>query len=420
MSYCKSVKKLFQINVCGGVKLGLNNAKLLQQILLFPDHSFKSIHVAGTNGKGSVTTKIAKGFELAGYRVGLYTSPHISSFRERIRINGEMISEDKVESLLSELFQITEREFISATFFEITTFLAFLYFSLEKVDIAVIETGLGGRLDATNVITPILSVITSISLDHTEILGETIEKIAWEKGGIIKKGIPILIGPNVPFPIIQKMALENQSECLQVACSSSFFEKENRAIAKGALDFFSTPYSLSENVIEAALEARQPCRFECKMLPGPLTIILDVAHNPNGLQSLFIAIEEAYPKQAVRIVVGLSKNKDLAGCLRILAEKGTHLHLVEAENGRGAPTALLNAYLLAMFIEPKNFSCYSTIADGIRTAKEMAIKSNEILVVCGSFFIMSKARQFLGIVEPIDSMDLNEKLHRYDAGDIKK
>ncbi len=154
MSYSEVIQKLFNLHLFGGVKLGLQNTQRLQQLLDFPDHSFSTIHVAGTNGKGSVSTKIASAFEHAGYRVGLYTSPHISSFRERIRVNSNMISEEAVQNLLLFLFKIIETEQIPATFFELTTFLAFLYFAQEKVEVAVLETGLGGRLDATNVVYP--------------------------------------------------------------------------------------------------------------------------------------------------------------------------------------------------------------------------------------------------------------------------
>ena len=183
MAYLDLIQHLLTVNLEAGIKLGLQNVERLQEILHYPDRSFTSIHVAGTNGKGSVCIKVARALEKAGYRTGLYTSPHISSFRERIRINGKMITEEAVESILPPLFKVIEEAGIPATFFEITTFLAFLYFAREKVDFAVLETGLGGRLDATNIVSPCLSVITSISLDHTEILGGSCEEIAHEKGG---------------------------------------------------------------------------------------------------------------------------------------------------------------------------------------------------------------------------------------------
>lgn len=206
--YQDLLKKLFAVNLHGGIKLGLKNIQQLNQLLGNPIAQFKSIHVAGTNGKGSVVTKIAKGLEEEGFRVGLYTSPHISCFRERIKINGRMIDEASVTSILERIFNVIEQEKIAATFFEITTALAFLYFAKQRVDFAVLETGLGGRLDATNIVTPLLSIITSISLEHVEQLGETIDAIASEKAGIIKPNIPVLIGPCVPVGIIEKFADE--------------------------------------------------------------------------------------------------------------------------------------------------------------------------------------------------------------------
>ena len=259
MTYPTLIQKLFSVNLFSGTKLGLQNMERLQQLLYYPDRSFQIVHVAGTNGKGSVSTKIASALEFGGARVGLFTSPHLSCFRERIRINGEMIPEETVAAILERLFQITEKQQISATFFELTTSLALLYFAQEKIDVAVLETGLGGRLDATNIVSPCLSVITSISLDHTDILGSTLEAIAIEKGGIIKKKIPVIIGPHVPYEVIQSIAKKMESCCIQVKTTSPLYEEENRQIARSALNQLSSLFHLSEENIEKGLEAKQPC-----------------------------------------------------------------------------------------------------------------------------------------------------------------
>lgn len=407
MPYSDLLEKLFKVNLCGGVKLGLENARRLQKQLHFPDQSFKTIHIAGTNGKGSVSTKIAHAFELAGYRVGLYTSPHISSFRERIRVNGVMIPEKAVESLLPSLFQIVETQQIPATFFELTTFLALLYFSQEKVKVAVLETGLGGRLDATNVIHPCLSVITSISLDHTDILGSTRECIAQEKGGIIKEGVPVIIGPNVPLEVIQIIASEKQASCIQVKSNSPLFEQENREIAREALNHLAEDFQISEEAIQKGLEARQPCRFE--RVPGSPVIILDVAHNPDGIRHLFQMVDHDYSGKPLRLLFGLSKNKDVKACLELIIAKGSHLHLVEAGNGRGASIDDLKDEICKLGVDPMLIFSHKEIREGICQAKEEAIKYGEILIICGSFFIMNEARQALGFLEPYDKIDLNEK-----------
>lgn len=405
MSYSTLVQRLLQVNVWGGMKLGLENVLRLQQLLHFPDRSFQSIHIAGTNGKGSVSIKMAVALQQAGYRVGLYTSPHLSCFRERIRINGEMISEEAVSTHLSRLFDLVEKEQIPATFFELTTCLAFLHFAQEQVDIAVIETGLGGRLDATNIIHPCLSVITSISLDHTEILGSTCEEIAKEKAGIIKTHVPVIIGPHVPLAPIQTIAMQQQSSLIQVQTQAAFFEEENCAIARTAL--ISLPFQLTPEAIDCGLKSKQPCRFE--VLEGSPPIILDVAHNPNGLHYLFQAIKKHYPGRSLRLLFGLSKSKDLHGCLQLIAAHGEHFHLVEASNGRGAAVHGLATHLQALAVDSSRLFQHESIAASIHQAQQEACQHNQVLVICGSFFIMAEVRQALGFHDPQDSWDMNER-----------
>jgi len=408
MSYSTCLQRLFTVNVFGGIKLGLQNALRLQTLLNFPDRSFLTIHVAGTNGKGSVSTKIAYALEKAGYRVGLYTSPHLSCFRERICINREMISEEAIEIYLSQLFELCDREKLPATFFELTTFLAFQYFAAQKVDVAVLETGLGGRLDATNIITPCLSVITSISLDHTEVLGSTIEAIAREKGGIIKPGIPVVIGPNVPYSVMAEISAKNQTHCQQVSMNFSSFEEENQAIAAMALKQLKSRFKLSETVIQkAVIEGKQPCRFEIvKKFPF---IILDVAHNPDGLMHLFQALQLYAPGKSLRLLFGLSKSKDVTGCLKLMVAHGNAFHLVEAPNGRGVPVEELQALMQHQEVESTRVFSHKSIPAGVHFAKQEAETNNQLLIICGSFFIMKEARLALGYQEPCDLMDLNER-----------
>lgn len=405
-AYSSLLYRLFHANRWGSHKLGLQNMEQLQKLFDYPDRQFKLIHVAGTNGKGSVTTKIACALQQAGYRVGLYTSPHLSCFRERIRINGEMISEKDVEVLLSSLLQVVDRESIHATFFELTTFLAFLYFAQQKVDAAVLEVGLGGRLDATNIIHPCLSVITSISLDHTEVLGKTREKIAWEKGGIIKDHVPVVIGPHVPWEPIQQIADQKQSPCIRVQENSSFFEEENRLIARQALTTLSSHFVIPAEAIEKGLEGGQPCRFQ--ILKENPEIILDVGHNPDGLKHLFQAIRTYYPERRLRLLFGLSKNKDLQGCLKEIAVHGDVFHLVEAANGRGASVDILSSSLVALGITPARVFTHDSVITATLLARKAAQEEGQLLVICGSFFIMGEARQALGFSEPRDPIDLNE------------
>lgn len=401
MNYNALIHKLFNVNFFGGIKLGLDNVKKISKLLDHPESSFKSIHVAGTNGKGSVTKKIADGLIAAGYRVGHYTSPHISTFRERIRVNDLMITEKEVEEMLPVIFHHAEQHNIHPTFFEITTLLAFLYFSKKNVDFAVLETGLGGRLDATNIVTPVLSIITSISLEHTDILGDTIDQIAIEKAGIIKEGVPIVLGPHAQLGVIKEIAKHKKSPLITVSGHFNNFIEENTAIVKEALKFLNVP----EKALTVGLKASLPCRFECFQHDG-VEIILDVAHNPDGVQKLCDLIRSKYPSKPVRIVCGFSKNKDIHRCLSILSKISKNFHLVEANNGRAASTAYLGDILSNLNI---NFLCEPSVDEGIKHAIYSAKTNKEIVVVCGTFFIMSDARKAIGIIEPCDEIDLNER-----------
>lgn len=195
-AYLFSVTPVFEKVGASAYKEGLYNSLALDEHFGHPHRLFRSIHVAGTNGKGSCSHTIAAVLQAAGYRVGLYTSPHLVDFRERIRVNGECIPEQYVIDFVEQ-----ERHFfepLHPSFFELTTAMAFKYFAEQQVDYAVVEVGLGGRLDCTNIITPVLSVITNISLDHTQFLGDTLERIAAEKAGIIKTGVPVVVGETVP------------------------------------------------------------------------------------------------------------------------------------------------------------------------------------------------------------------------------
>jgi len=280
--------------------------KLLDEKLGFPHRQFKSIHVAGTNGKGSVATKIAKALQNLGYKVALYTSPHIKTFQERIQINGEMISMEDAERLAKLVYNPT------LSFFDALTAMGFLYFAEKGVDYAVIETGLGGRFDATNVIVPIVSIITSIGLEHTAILGDTLEKIAWEKGGIVKPNVPLIVGPTAApfFP----GAITVKKEPL--------YSLENRSLAKRALLEMGF-------ACEAGLEVEPPCRFE-KI--GDL--ILDVAHNPAAFEKLKEALQYHYPNQKHPFYLAFSKDKDWQKCIQMIEPVAESITFLKTDHPR--------------------------------------------------------------------------------------
>lgn len=330
----------------------------LDRKLGFPHRSFRSIHVGGTNGKGSVSAKIAEGLRLEGYRVGLYTSPHISCVRERILIDGEMISEEAVVYHLSEIFEAAKGTY---SFFDFMTALAFLYFREEMIDWAVIEVGLGGRLDATNVIQPELSVITSIGYDHMEILGDTLEKIAQEKAGIVKRGIPLIAGPQAaPF-------FPTADAVLPV---EGYYDAENSMVARRALERLQ----VSEQSIEKGIRIRPKCRFE---IIG--NIVLDAAHNPDGFRRLIEALDVHFPNETFHFIVAFSKNKEWQICLDLIRVKAAKISFVNS-HPRFIPLG------------------GGTLEEALEKELEIPVRK----VICGSFYLMAEARRCLGIREPRD------------------
>ena len=283
-----------------------------------------TIRVAGSNGKGSVAMKIMKTLELSGYRVGLYTSPHLVSYRDRILVNSVPISEEEVVKGIEDLLILSQNLKIPLTFFELTTFLGFLYFKKQQVDVAVIETGLGGRFDCTNVICPILSVITSISKEHTAILGRELEEIAFQKAGIIKRNTPVVLGPKARYQSIYDQAHALNSPLLLSKKISHFFDEENSEIARLSLQEIALKFPLQPEAIERGLAVRPPCRFERMQ-----NVIFDVAHNPEAIFSLLQALHLFFPQRQLRFLVGFSKDKDYGSCLELIATVAGHIHLEE-------------------------------------------------------------------------------------------
>src|ERR1700722_6984610 len=331
MTYSDIIDRLYRTVNSSRACLGLHNATIFDRTLEFPTASYATIHVAGSNGKGSVATKIAKGLALSGYRVGLYTSPHLFSFCERIVVDGEAISEEEVVEGMRKIFFIAETQKLDPTFFEMATFLAFDHFRKRKVDLAVIETGLGGRWDATNVIDPVLTVITSISREHVHILGDDLEQIASEKAGILKGKIPVIVGPKARFQAIYDRAKELDCPLFVSKKISYFYDEENSAVAELALNHLGSHFTLNAKAIEQALKIRPPCRFE-----RIGDVIFDVAHNPEAVFYLLQALHTMFPHARFRFLAGFSKDKEYDQCLELIGSVATHIHLVQAETLRAA------------------------------------------------------------------------------------
>ncbi|MCH9626983.1 MAG: Folylpolyglutamate synthase [Chlamydiales bacterium] len=323
------------------MKLDLERMKRFDAALGHPSRGFPSVHIAGTNGKGSVATKIAKGFPRK--KVGLFTSPHIHSFTERIQINGAQISEEKAHALMEWIVKTIETP---PSYFELLTLLAFTYFAEEEVDLAVLEVGMGGRLDATNIVTPLLSVITSIGLDHMRYLGNTLEAIAYEKGGVIKPGIPVVVGPTARY----------YPGAIEVTGSFTDYDKENQAIARAALEELGGEF--------CGLSDTPPCRFE---RIGPY--ILDVAHNPAALERTF----ERMVGERVRALVAFSADKDISACLKVIERHAVAYHLVTIDHPRAfVPEVPLKIEEALGFVRP-----------------------GESVLITGTFFMMAEARAII-------------------------
>lgn len=379
-----------------GMKLGLATMMRLDAYFDFPSKKFQSIHVGGTNGKGSVTTKIAACLEKSGHKVGLYTSPHISSYCERIKIDGVMIAQEEAVKHFEEMFAAAKQLELKPTFFECMTLLSFLYFAKNACDFACIEVGMGGRFDATNIIEPNLSIITTLEYDHTKYLGESLEKIAFEKAGIIKEKIPLLVGPKARLQsIFRNTAAEKNSPYFELEGDFDDFEEENRAIAQKALQLLGF-HDFS------GLELTPPCRFE--IFEKEVPIVLDVAHNGEGFLALIKRLNQKYPKKKKRLLMGLGGDKEVERVFDILVKHFDSIHLTEAINVRVAPVEDLEKQLQKRHF--LNFSIKKDVLGAFREAQSLAIEHNEVLVVAGTFYIMSVVRKELGVEELCDDFSL--------------
>ncbi|MVM34537.1 bifunctional folylpolyglutamate synthase/dihydrofolate synthase [Spirosoma sp. HMF4905] len=357
------------------LKPGLGNTLALCEALGNPQHQFRSIHVAGTNGKGSSSHMLAAIYQSAGYRVGLYTSPHLQSFTERFRLNGQPISEADVAQFVEQHQALIES--IEPSFFEVTVAMAFDYFARQKVDLAIIEVGLGGRLDSTNVITPEASLITNIGYDHTDILGETLPEIAGEKAGIIKAGVPVIIGEThsetqvvfskkageLAAPILfadQRYMIQDdgivagkrQVEVLQDGAALyslvldllGTYQLHNLAGVLAIVEVLQSVWPVSSDAVQkgvANVTALTGLKGRFQTLQDQPRVIADTAHNQPGLASLFETIE-TIPYQTLRIVIGLVADKDRSKVLTMLPQTAIY-YFCQAHTPRSLSASDLQA-----------------------------------------------------------------------------
>ena len=313
----------------------LGNINAICSLLNHPQNKFKSIHVAGTNGKGSTSHLLASVFQEQGYKVGLYTSPHLKDFRERIKINGEMISKKKVVDFVNAHKEdFTE---IGLSFFEMSTALAFAYFSDQKVDIAVIEVGLGGRLDATNIIVPELSVITNVALDHQNLLGSSVALIAKEKAGIIKEGVPVVLGSTIDEVrcIVEDTAMQKSSRLILSRTNRSHksgllgaYQQENINTVCEVIEQFRL---LGWNVSEASLKRgllrvveNTSLRGRWEKISSSPMVICDTGHNIHAFESIVKQLKKMSYRQ-LWMVIGMVEDKDVSGILALLPKDAKYV-----------------------------------------------------------------------------------------------
>lgn len=405
-------------------KKDLHNTIELCNALGNPQNNFKSIHIAGTNGKGSTSHMLAAILQQAGHKTGLYTSPHLKDFRERIRINGEMIPENAVIDFVQRIKQTSES--IEPSFFEVTVAIAFDYFAKEQVDFAVIETGLGGRLDSTNIITPILSIITNIGYDHMNILGDTLEKIAVEKAGIIKQNIPVVIGEYLQEtkPVFERKATAEHApihfasekyiitntvlhthflDCVLKDTSekesafkldlNGIYQTNNLRTVLTATDILiQQGVKITEATIHHSLQrvkALTGLHGRWEAIAEYPTIVLDVAHNEDGIKQLLkqlTLLREQY--DSLHIIIGMVKDKDINKALAQLP-KDARYYFTHAHIPRALPAIELkekaNNYEL-------NGDDYNDVDTAIEAAKKKAGK-NDLILVCGSVFLVGEVNR---------------------------
>ena len=404
MTYQQTIDYLFHVTPvfekvgAGAYKEGLSNTWAMDEHFGHPHRQFKTIHVAGTNGKGSCSHTIAAILQSAGYKVGLYTSPHLVDFRERIRVNGLMVSEEYVIDFVE-----NERAFfepLHPSFFELTTAMAFKYFAEQHVDIAVIEVGLGGRLDCTNIITPVLSIITNISFDHTQFLGNTLAEIAAEKAGIIKQGVPVVVGETTPetLPVFEAKAQEVHAP-LQLAeqyepdCDYDFelkgsYQDKNKRTILCAMHCLQELLEMDD--VHGAIAQGMAHVCELTGLVGrwqtlrqqPL-VVCDTGHNVGGWTYLSEQIKAQKCRQ-LRIVFGMVDDKDINTVMEMLPKDAVY-YFTQASTHRAIPVGKVMEYATSHGLRGNGFN---NVKDAYHQALQDA-STEDFIFVGGSSYVVA-------------------------------
>jgi dihydrofolate synthase/folylpolyglutamate synthase len=401
-------------------KKDLTNTLALCEVLDNPQHKFKSIHIAGTNGKGSTSHMLASVFQEAGYKTGLYTSPHLKDFRERIRVNGMMIPENDVVEFVAQYKETSET--IQPSFFEWTVALAFDFFARQQVDIAIIETGLGGRLDSTNIITPLLSVITNIGWDHMDMLGDTLPKIAAEKAGIIKAGIPVVIGEyqdEVHDVFVKKaestgsqlyaasehislQSFTNNNETshfsvlldgilimsdVQCGLPGNYQQHNIPTVISAVMQMKESGFNITETHLRKGLERVKEntgLGGRWQVLSKSPLVICDTGHNVNGITYVVEQIA-ATPHKHLHMVIGMVRDKDITKVLKLLPKEATY-YFCNAAIPRALPSTELAKQASKLGL---NGPVFESVAEALAAAKKKA-GAEDLVFVGGSTFVVAE------------------------------
>jgi dihydrofolate synthase / folylpolyglutamate synthase len=432
-SYQQAVDYLYRLQWHGN-KLGLENIRQILNDLKDPQERYRSVHIAGTNGKGSTAALITSVLQAQGYRTGLYTSPHLVDFSERIRVNGTPIAHEDVARLTDKITQLTASNLrLTPTFFEFTTAMAFSFFAESDVDIAVIEVGMGGRLDATNVITPLVSVITNIQYDHQVYLGDSLAKIAFEKAGIVKQNVPTVTATTEPeaYQVIARVCGERQSRlyrlgdefCVEGSSPEDFLYRgihqswahlsmgllgqhqlKNAACALVTAELLSGQgLTITETSIRDGFRSVQwEGRLEPIESPGGPLILLDGAHNPAGAEALRNYLYELKTKRGGKlfIVLGILQDKDIRAVLKQLVPLADEVILTRPDYHRAASLADLEMAALSLGVPV-------TLRERVYQAVELAKTKagpEDCICITGSLFTVGEARatlKHLGTPSPL-------------------
>lgn len=389
---------MFQKTGASAYRKDLHNIIQLCDILGNPQNDLRFIHVAGTNGKGSVTHILASILQEQGYKVGVFVSPHYINYRERIKINGKLINKKFVTRFVSN--NIDKFKTINASFFEITNAMAFAWFKEKRVDFVVLETGMGGRLDSTNIVTPLLSVITNISFDHQQFLGNTLPLIAAEKAGIIKTGVPVLIGETQKEtkPVFIKKAKQTKSKIVFADAGKrkrflntglqGAYQKKNINTALAAAELLQQlNIKISEKAIERGLKnvvSNTAFIGRWMVVHKKPLIILDSAHNTGGLKELKHGLA-GLKYNKLHFVYGTVGDKDITGNLSVLPKKAIY-YFCKADIPRGLDAAVLQQHAMQYKL---NGMAYPSVRKALKAAKRQAGK-NDLILVAGSVFVVAE------------------------------